>query len=83
MLNVVVKKEEGQHQEALKFFEKSPQGIAQEQQQQQQQQQRVSPTAVTEFPRLLFVLPLDCASQVLSVEKLRRHVVQLIGGIRS
>ena len=67
---MVMKKEEGQHQEALKFFEKSPQVIAQEQQQQQQQQQLVSPTAV-------------CASQVLSVEKLRRHVVQLIGGIRS
>ena len=58
--------------------------IAQEQQQQQQQQQQlVSPTAVPEFPRLLFVSPLDCASQVLSVEKLRRRVVQLIGGIRS
>ena len=52
MLNVVVKKEEGQHQEALKFFEKSPQVNAQEQQQQLQQQQLVSPTAVTEFPRL-------------------------------
>ena len=79
MLNVVVKKEEGQHQEALKFFEESPQVIVQE----QQQQQLVPPTAVTEFPRLLFVSPLDCASQVFSVEKLRRLVVQLIGGIRS
>ena len=32
---------------------------------------------------VLFVSPLDCASQVFSVEKLRRLVVQLIGGIRS
>ena len=83
MLNVVVKKEEGQHQEALKFFEESPQENVQEQQQQQQQQQLVPPTAVTEFPSLLFVSPLDCASQVLFVEKLRRLVAQLIGGIRS
>ena len=82
MLNVVAKKEEGQHQEALKFFEESPQVIVQEQQQ-QQQQQLGPPTAVTEFPSLLFVSPLDCASQVFSVEKLRRLVVQLIGGIRS
>ena len=54
-----------------------------QEQQQQQQQQLVSPTAVTEFLRLLFVSPLDCASQVLFVEKLRRLVAQLIGGIRS
>ena len=51
--------------------------------QEQQQQQLVPPTAVTEFPSLLFVSPLDCASQVLFVEKPRRLVAQLIGGIRS
>ena len=75
MLNVVVKKEEGQHQEALKFFEfESPLVNVQEQQLQQQQQQLV--VVVNNaglFVSLFVVLPRNCAScQVHVAEKLLR-----------
>ena len=74
MLNVVVKKEEGQHQEALKFFEfESPLVNVQEQQlpQQQQQQLVVVENAVLFVVVALFVFV--CAScQVHVAEKLLR-----------
>ena len=83
MLNVVVKKEEGQHQEALKFFEfESPLVNVQEQQPQQQQQQQlvvVVNNAVL-FISLFVVLPRNCAScQVFpTAEKLRLFAAQPI-----
>ena len=76
MLNVVVKKEEGQHQEALKFFEfGSPLVNVQEQQPQQQQQQQLVVVVNNAglFVSLFVVLPRNCAScQVHVSEKLLR-----------
>ena len=76
MLNVVVKQEEGQHQEALKFFKfESPLANVQEQQPQQQQQQQlvVVVNAVLFVFVSLLVLPRNCAScQVHVAEKLLR-----------
>ena len=81
---MVVKKEEGQHQEALKFFEfESPLVNVQEQQPQQQQQQLVVVVNAVLFVFVsLLVLPRNCAScQVFPIAEklLRLFAAQPIG----